>query len=183
MNNHEKIILDLFGGTGSWSKPYKNAGYDVRLITLPENDVMEYIPPQYVYGILAACPCEVISNCAAHLRTQRTYNLVMKHCAYITRTLIIILETSPTFWCIENPPGDAKKLLGPPQYKFQPYEFGEKYTKQTYLWGKFNPPMKKFTDAVNKKSNIIENMLARHRNVKRAITPASFADAFFEANK
>ena len=27
----DKIILDLCGGTGAWSKPYKDAGYDVRL--------------------------------------------------------------------------------------------------------------------------------------------------------
>lgn len=27
MNNNNKIILDLCGGTGSWSKPYKDAGY------------------------------------------------------------------------------------------------------------------------------------------------------------
>ena len=27
-----KIILDLCGGTGAWSAPYKNHGYDVRLI-------------------------------------------------------------------------------------------------------------------------------------------------------
>jgi hypothetical protein len=32
----KKIILDLCGGTGSWGKPYREAGYDVRLITLPE---------------------------------------------------------------------------------------------------------------------------------------------------
>lgn len=30
MDNNDKIILDLCGGTGSWSKPYKEAGYDVR---------------------------------------------------------------------------------------------------------------------------------------------------------
>lgn len=36
MNNENKIILDLCGGTGSWSRPYKEAGYDVRLITLPD---------------------------------------------------------------------------------------------------------------------------------------------------
>ena len=41
----EKIILDLCGGTGAWSKPYREAGYDVRLITLPE-DVRVYIPPK-----------------------------------------------------------------------------------------------------------------------------------------
>lgn len=36
MDNSNKIILDLCGGTGAWSRPYKEAGYDVRLITLPE---------------------------------------------------------------------------------------------------------------------------------------------------
>ena len=29
-----KIILDLCGGTGAWSEPYKEAGYDVKVITL-----------------------------------------------------------------------------------------------------------------------------------------------------
>lgn len=28
MENHEKIILDLCGGTGSWSRYYQLAGYD-----------------------------------------------------------------------------------------------------------------------------------------------------------
>lgn len=66
--NSDKIILDLCGGTGSWSKPYAEAGYDVRVITLPEHDVRTYIPPRGVYGILAAPPlygsfgqrCEVV---------------------------------------------------------------------------------------------------------------------------
>ena len=32
--NKSKIILDLCGGSGAWSKPYKDAGYDVRIIDL-----------------------------------------------------------------------------------------------------------------------------------------------------
>lgn len=56
-DNSNKIILDLCGGTGSWSRPYKAAGYDVRVITLPEYDVRTYVPPDNVYGILAAPPC------------------------------------------------------------------------------------------------------------------------------
>ena len=40
-----KIILDLCGGTGEWSKPYREAGYDVRIITTPEFDVTTYHPP------------------------------------------------------------------------------------------------------------------------------------------
>ena len=38
--NSRKIILDLCGGTGSWSAPYKENGYDVRVITLPEYDLL-----------------------------------------------------------------------------------------------------------------------------------------------
>ena len=48
-----KIILDLCGGTGSWSRPYMEAGYDVRIITLPDYDVRTYIPPDNVYGIFS----------------------------------------------------------------------------------------------------------------------------------
>lgn len=36
-----KIILDLCGGTGSWSKPYRDAGYDVRVITLPRYNLFD----------------------------------------------------------------------------------------------------------------------------------------------
>ena len=56
MKESEKIILDLCGGTGSWSRFYKEAGYDVRVITLPKYDVLTYQPPENVYGILAAPP-------------------------------------------------------------------------------------------------------------------------------
>lgn len=51
-----KIILDLCGGTGSWSRPWKEAGYDVRIITLPEHDVRTFVSPENVWGILAAPP-------------------------------------------------------------------------------------------------------------------------------
>ena len=57
MKNSNKIILDLCGGTGSWSKSYRDNGYDVRNITLPKYDVRLYEPPKNVYGILAAPPC------------------------------------------------------------------------------------------------------------------------------
>lgn len=52
----ELIVLDLCGGSGSWSRPFQQAGYDVRLITLPKYDVLNYEPPKNVWGILAAPP-------------------------------------------------------------------------------------------------------------------------------
>lgn len=56
MDKGNIIVLDLCGGSGSWSKPFREAGYDVRLITLPDYDVLTYEPPDNVWGILAAPP-------------------------------------------------------------------------------------------------------------------------------
>jgi hypothetical protein len=53
---NKRIILDLCGGTGAWSNPYLQASYDVRVITLPDQDVLTYLPPEKVWGILAAPP-------------------------------------------------------------------------------------------------------------------------------
>ena len=71
--SEKKIILDLCGGSGSWSRPYvAGGGYDVRNITLPDYDVLTYEPPQKVHGVLAAPPCTEFSvlNCKAEARAR-----------------------------------------------------------------------------------------------------------------
>jgi len=71
----KKIILDLCGGTGSWSKPYKDAGYDVRLVTLPDGDVTTYkLPDEPIYGILAAPPCTQFSFARTNAKIPRNLN-------------------------------------------------------------------------------------------------------------
>jgi len=139
-----KIILDLCGGTGSWSKPYRDAGYDVRLITLPEHDVLNYTPPENVYGVLAAPPCTEFSvlNCLAEPRKRNPEEglIVVNAC------LNIIKNTQPVFYAIENPVGFLKDYLGKPNFTFQPWEFGDAWTKRTAIWGVFNKPEKIYTD-------------------------------------
>lgn len=193
MNNEDKIILDLCGGTGSWSKPYKEAGYDVRLITLPKYDVREYIPPKDVYGILAATPCEEFSI-AKHFHGKGNYkhNFIkgLEVCSACCR---IILTSKPKFWAIENPAnGLLKKWLGKPVYIFSPWQFGEPYQKLTALWGEFNIPeeivkekptgLKKFSALLSKE--IYPEFYGIYtRQERRAITSPKFAKAFFYANK
>src|ERR1700680_1855757 len=72
-----KIILDLCGGTGSWSKPYKDAGYDVRVVTLPGHNVLTYVPPANVYGIFAAPPCTMFSLARTTAKTPRDFETGM----------------------------------------------------------------------------------------------------------
>ena len=206
MMNATKIILDLCGGTGAWSKPYRDAGYDVRVITLPEHDVLTYQPPYGVYGILAAPPCTEFSilNCLAEPRERNEDEgmIVVNAC------LKIIEECKPQFYAIENPVGNLKKYIGHPDFIFQPWEFGDAWTKRTCIWGKFNKPVKIFdnwddvpklplyTRPGRKKPNFAFLHKSAIKNIPqladykpqtdadfRAITPPGFAKAFFEVNQ
>lgn len=193
MKNEDKIILDLCGGTGSWSRPYKEAGYDVKVITLPEYDVCTYIPPDNVYGVLAATPCDEFSI-AKHFHGKGNYTHDFKAglevCAACCR---IILFSKPKFWAIENPAnGMLKKWLGEPTFIFDPWEYGHNYQKSTALWGEFRIPkptvrikpdkMKKFSMLLSKE--IYPEFYGIYtQQERRAITPPGFAKAFFEANK
>jgi hypothetical protein len=194
MENSEKIILDLCGGTGSWSTPYRDAGYDVRIITLPGNDVCLYIPPfENVYGILAATPCDEFSI-AKHFHGKGKYShnfrAGLEVCSACCR---IIITCKPKFYVIENPGnGLLKKWLGEPTHKFEPWQYGHNYQKTTGLWGEFNMPeptvkekpegMVKFS-MLHSKDIYPEFYGIYTRQERRAITPPNFAKAFFEANR
>ena len=142
-----RIILDLCGGSGSWSKPYSDAGYDVRLITIPENDVRDYNPPYNVYGILAAPPCTEFSlarNGINRYMDSAPVRDIDAGLEIVNACLRIIDQCDPKFYAIENPVGLLSNYLGKPDFTFQPWEFGDLWTKRTALWGTFNHPIKTF---------------------------------------
>lgn len=194
-----KIILDLFGGTGSWSKPYKDAGYDVRLITLPMHDVKSYQPPKNVYGILAAPPCTMFSLARTTAKTPRDLNEGMSN---VYAALKIVwqcrMEGSLKFWALENPVGYLRQFLGKPPLTWQPCDYGEPHTKKTDLWGYYNMPAKK---PVKMTAEQIQRCSVNNRELpdlpewykeinpespqaaRRAMTPEGFAKAFFRSNK
>ena len=190
----KKIILDLCGGTGSWSKPYSDsdAGYDVRVITLPDNDVRMYTPPDNVYGILAAPPCTEFSK-AKHFHGKGKYKHdFLSGLEVVSACLRIILTAKPVFWALENPMGYLQNWLKRPQFIFDAWEYGDNYQKKTALWGEFNKPPKTITE---KPDDIVKFALLRSRDIapeyygilnrqeRRAITPQGFAQAFYEANR
>lgn len=189
-----KIILDLCGGTGSWSKPYKEAGYDVRLVTLPDNDVRLYIPPENVYGILAAPPCTEFSFAKHyHGKGNYTHNF-LAGLEVVSACMRIILTCKPKFWALENPRGYLQRWLGKPQYSFHPYYFDDGYKKETYLWGEFqipavceamvNPEIPHIKFSMLHSKDIHPEFYGKlTRQERRAITPPKFAKAFYETNK
>ena len=149
----KKIVLDLCGGTGSWSLPYKEAGYDVKNITLPDYDVRTYkLPDEPIYGILAAPPCTQFSFARTNAKKPRNLiegmDLIYACLSLIWQAQFRIKSDyqkySPIkFWALENPYfGMLRWFLGKPAFVFNPYEFGHNYQKKTALWGYFNEPIK-----------------------------------------
>ena len=207
-----KIILDLCGGTGAWSKKYEEAGYYVIVVTLPYYDLLkteikgDYIIFQGgtkqplkvsisdVYGILAAPVCTMFSLARTRAKTPRDFREGMK---LVIACLNIIWECrynhKLAFWCLENPMGYLRQFLGKPVFTFDPCDFGDPYTKKTDLWGYFNIPKKKpiklnqeqidRCKINNRKLPSISDITSSKQSDKRAITPAGFAKAFYEANK
>lgn len=204
MKNSEKIILDLCGGTGSWSQFYRLAGYDVRVITLPEYDIND---PKVIqmcvdlkpYGILAAPPCTMFSMARTVAKTPRDMKGAIKtvlscleviwRCQYEGKRL--------EFWALENPKARLRWFLGIPQLSMNPYEYGDRVRKPTDIWGNYKLPKKnpielnedektKFGAHVQKLPPLPEGYKfgdSNSRAARRAITPPMWAKAFFKANR
>ena len=139
--NKSKVILDLCGGSGSWSKPYTDAGYDVRIISpsgIPlfdknPQDVKKYEPPADVYGILAAPPCTMFSFARTNATKDRDLNKAMEvveACLHIIwKCQSRVKGKSPKapylkFWAIENPFGMLNWFIGKPALVFNPFDYG-----------------------------------------------------------
>lgn len=197
----DRIILDLCGGTGAWSRPYKDAGYDVRVITLPKHDIFNYEPPRNVYGVLAAPPCTMFSMARTTAKTPRDLKWAMET---VNACLNIIWQcqysgTRLKFWALENPKARLRWFLGLPAMTFNPYEYGDPHRKPTDLWGNFNTKLRKNPVELNKKQRKQSQLNSRElppipddyvcdpnmtkRAIARSITPKGFSEAFYKANK
>jgi hypothetical protein len=191
---HSRIILDLCGGTGSWSRPYREAGYDVRTYDVLDDvlgnrpdivgDVrlIKYHTEEPIHGILCAPPCKYLSKVGARWWTKWGDERLLEGLSIVDACLRIVWAHKPAWWALENPAGRLKHYLGDPLWKFHPADYGDGHTKLTYLWGDFIPPAKRpwmgkvQTNWVNKFPD------SKGRSSRRAMTPAGFANAFFVAN-
>jgi hypothetical protein len=141
MDNSDKIILQLCADIGSDTQPYRDAGYDVRLVG-KDIGVENYHPPKNVYGIIANPVCTEFSTARSTGKARNPE----KGMELVRECQRIIAECNPVFWVIENPAtGRLKDYLGEPVMTYEPWHYGSPWTKRTALWGKFNIPPKQYT--------------------------------------
>lgn len=188
-----RTILDLCAGTGSWSQPYVDAGYDVIRVELADGQDVRLLTrgelPERVHGILAAPPCTMFSFARQRAKKPRDFAEGM---AVVDACLRIITLCRPDWWALENPVGYLRRFMGDPRVTFRPCDYGDPYTKRTDLWGTFSEPCKSPV-AVEKEAGkgfgdtrgwsfARTGRDGMTRTQVRSITPAGFARAFMEAN-
>jgi hypothetical protein len=205
----QKSILSLFDYSGVWSQPYVDAGYDVVRVDLqyPEGvcqvennlihigmDILDFNSEWKEYwGILAAPDCSCFSRVGARWWPRQDKEGKTAHAMECFRKALELCDTAEGWWALENPPGRLHKLMpeiGPPSWQYQPYHYGDPWSKQTYIWGTATypepsdvvelPPTRRSPNG--RTQGRVYGMSSSWKN-QRAQTPEGFAKEFYKYNK
>jgi hypothetical protein len=209
----QKTLLSLCDYSGVWSEPFHLAGWRVTRVDLAHprglcycsdgsvrigadvRDLQELWGPAVMEpynAVLAAPPCTCFCRPSARWwKTQDTDGSTMGDIATL-RACLALCKTATDWWALENPPGRHQKLipeLGPPDWQWQPFHYGDPWHKQTYIWGTARkpeptnivmPPPTRRTPNGRSQGRIA--FMSSSWKREREKTPAGFAQAFFEAN-
>lgn len=176
-------VLSLCDFTGAWSRPYRDAGYDVIQVDIKRGQDVRTMPHLGfpVRGVLAAPPCTHLASSGARWWEEKGEEALIEAMAVVDACLRIIVAHNPVWWALENPVGRLKRFLGEPAMAFDPADYGDGYTKRTLLWGRFTAPLKRPVEATEgSKMHLMPP--SPERAALRSVTPEGFARAFFEAN-
>jgi site-specific DNA-cytosine methylase len=183
MSELQPTILDLCGGSGSWSQPYRERGYYVEVLDLMNGDDVRTLKYRdiRVRGILAAPPCTDLAGSGARWWPDKGADALAQALAVADACLRAVVLHKPTWWALENPVGRLRHYYGDPTLIFDPCDYGDPYTKRTLLWGQFSLPD---TNPVEPTEGSKMHKLgpSPERQALRSLTPPGFANAFFEAN-
>lgn len=188
--NRDKLILHLCAGTGSDSEPYFRHGYKIMPVR-EYQDIRLFNPSRVedpVYGIIANPPCTHFAASGARWWKKKGTRMLFHGLSLVDACFRVICLCNERqrlkFWMMENPVGRLPDYIGPPRLIYQPYEYGDPYTKRTCLWGRFNIPPKLPNPVVPKEGSKMNNISPSiYREDERSMCSPAFAEAFFKANQ
>ena len=177
-----RVVLSLCDHSGVWSRPYQEAGYQVVRLDLKHGQDVRLFRPLRgpVQGVLAAPPCTAFARSGARWWAKKGDPALLDGLSVVDACLRLVHVHQPRWWALENPVGRLQDYLGPPCHRFHPWEYGDPWTKRTWLWGRFALPDRSPVPPLV--VNWAEKITGADRQARRSITPSGFAQAFFVAN-
>ena len=209
MTTATPTIIELCGKTGNMLRPWAEAGWhclsldtqhSIRsdhaervgegIITYRWADVRSLTPSDLPEpgAIFAFPPCTHLAGSGARDWGMKAVRMfidaleIVDACWQICRWF----ERDAVPWMLEQPVGRLSQVLGPPSHRFQPWQYGDNWTKQTCLWsgGGFVMPEPILRDRPDDVEETIWRMPPGvDRANKRSETPMGFARAVHEANE
>lgn len=190
--NGNRTVISLFDASGVLAQPWAEAGYNVVAYDLQTGtdisqfdaqNLLEQHGNDEVFAILAQPPCTDFAASGARWwkdkdedgRTKASTELVMQ----VLRTVELF---RPSVWVMENPVGRIQEAakLPDPTLQFDPWHYGDPYTKRTLLWGRFDPNLP--TAMVEPTDGSKMHRMSSSAKYERSLTSEPFAYAFFMAN-
>lgn len=191
-------VLSLCDYTGNMVKPWLEAGHlaeivdiqhppgysnDVKGLTTIGIDVHDFAPLAAGYDMVFAFPpCTDLANSGARWFRQKGLGALIE-ALRVVEACRKICEESGAPWMLENPVGQLATYWREPDYRFDPCDYGDPYTKKTCLWtgGGFTMPWKSRVEPTEgSKMHLLPP--SKDRANLRSATPMGFARAVFEAN-
>jgi len=199
--SEDRIVVSLCDRTGIMVQPWLEAGYDAIIVDVQHRpgrwpdehnprlvrvggDVRDFRPPSDPAIWFAFPECTNLAVSGA--RWFEDKGLEQLHDSLgVVLACKRLCESNGAPWMLENPVGMLSSYWRTPNYIFQPWEYGEKYSKKTCLWtgnGFIMPPAWIRTKPADVKASIHLMPPSADRGDKRSVTPAGFARAVYEAN-
>lgn len=196
------LCISLYDRTGNWSKPYELNGWEVVRVDIQNGiDILTWdysnLDTNCKIVILAAQPCDDYAlSGAKHFAKKDIDGRTAYSQRCVEKTREIIHHFNPFAWAVENPKSRIHKLnpwLGQrPKYVFNPCDHAgfsdsieaDRYNKETWLFGKFNDPIRSYLPPLEKDYPGFKKLGGKSIETKnaRSITPMGFSWAFYHAN-
>lgn len=190
--NAGRTVISLFDASGVMAQPWIDAGYNVVTYDLQNGqDINDFSAEMLidehgndnVWAVIAQPPCTDFASSGAQWwkekdadgRTEASNELVRQ----ALRTVELL---RPAVWVMENPVGRIAEQnnLPDPLLSFDPWHFGDPWTKRTMYWGRFNNQLPTAAVAPTEGSKV--HKLSGSNKYERSLTPEGVAYATFMAN-
>lgn len=200
-------IISLCDYTGNILRPWAKAGYECICVDIKHSirkdklkygirlvwgDVRSWWPDttEDIYAVFAFPPCTHLAISGARDWSKKGLTSLID-ALEIVESCRRICAASGKRWFIENPISRLSTIWRPPDYMFDPCDYGgylkpigDQYTKKTCLWtgDEFVLPEPKPAEPIN--GSLILNLPDSNGRIdKRDATPMGFSKAVYEYNK